>query len=64
MSNQSEDDAKTVSEWKLYEKLLIAFREAKENSLTWRDCEAAAEGANSEVFPINVDIESERKAAP
>jgi hypothetical protein len=64
MSNQSEDDAKTVSESKLYEKLLIAFREAKENGLQWLDCVAVAEGANSEVFPTDFDIEAERKATP
>jgi hypothetical protein len=44
-------DRSRVSEWKLYEKLLIAFREAKENGLQWHDCEAAAEGSNAEVFP-------------
>jgi hypothetical protein len=47
----------------LHEKLLIAFREAKENGLQWLDCEAAAEIANAEVFP-DADIEAERKAVP
>jgi hypothetical protein len=58
-----QDDARTVSEWKLYEKLLIAFREAKENGLQRHDCEAVAAEANGKVFP-DADIESERKAAP
>jgi hypothetical protein len=57
-----QDDSKTVSEWMLYEKLLITFREAKENGLSWLDCEAAAEEVNGEVFP-DADIEAERKAA-
>jgi hypothetical protein len=46
----------------LYGELLIAFREAKENGLTWYNCEAVAETANAEVFP-DTDIEAERRAA-
>jgi hypothetical protein len=57
-----QDDSKTVSEWMLYEKLLIAFREAKENGLQRNDCEATVERANAEAFP-DADIEAERKAA-
>jgi hypothetical protein len=61
MSNE-QDDSKTQSEWMLVEKLLIAFREAKETGLTWRDCEAVAYEALNKVFP-DADIEVERKAA-
>jgi hypothetical protein len=57
-----QDDTKTISDWMLYEKLLIAFREAKAHGLSWHDCEAAAEEVNGEVFP-DADIEAERKAA-
>jgi hypothetical protein len=50
MSTESEDDAKTISEWTLHDKLLKAFHEAKARGLSWHDCEAMAELANSEVF--------------
>ena len=40
----------------LHEKLLIAFREAKENGLQWLDCEAVAYQALNEAFP-DVDID-------
>ena len=63
MSNQSEDDANSVSESKLYEKLLIAFREAKENGLQILTGEAIANEALNEVFTDD-DIEAEGKAAP
>jgi hypothetical protein len=46
----------------LVEKLLIAFREAKETGLTWRDCEATAYEALNAFFP-DADIEVERRAA-
>jgi len=62
MSTESEDDGKTVSESMLYVKLLATFREAKENGLSWRDCEATAYEALNEAFP-DADIEMERKAA-
>jgi hypothetical protein len=39
----------------LYGELLIAFREAKENGLTWHDCEAVAENANGEVFYVEAE---------
>jgi hypothetical protein len=45
-----QDDAETAM-GALYGELLIAFREAKENGLTWYNCEAIAEGATAEVFP-------------
>lgn len=60
--SDEQDDSKTQSEWMLVEKLLIAFREAKETGLTWRDCEAVAYEALNKVFP-DADIEVERKAA-
>jgi hypothetical protein len=63
MSNQSEDDTHTVNEWKLFEKLLIAFRDAKENGLQILRGEAIANEALNEVFADD-DIEEEGKAAP
>ena len=63
MSNQSKDNAPTVTEWKLYETLLIAFREAKENGLQILTGEAIANEALNEVFTDD-DIEAEGKAAP
>ena len=58
MSNER-DDAKTA----LYEKLLIAFREAKAHGLSRRDCEAAAEQVNGEVFPEGGPWEPQRDRA-
>jgi hypothetical protein len=53
------DDAETAM-GALYGELLIAFREAKENGLTWYACEDIAEVATAEVFR-DADSEDEHK---
>jgi hypothetical protein len=58
-----QDVGNILSEQTLYRKLFIAFREAKEDGLSWRDCYGLAEDANAEVFP-DADIEAKREQEP